>query len=69
MQSIPNHWLNNLINDLRDQEQLIKKGGGDQRAEKEHQKGKLIARERISELIDIDTEFFEFGTLGRVRNV
>lgn len=55
------HWLQNLINDLRVEEAIIKQGGGTSRIEKEHAKGKLTARERISNLIDKDAPFFELG--------
>lgn len=36
-------------------------GGGTKRIEKEHKKGKMTARERITALIDADSEFQEIG--------
>ena len=39
----------------------IKWGGGHAKIEKEHQKGKLTARERIALLLDTATEFYELG--------
>lgn len=55
------HWLKQLIEKLRSEEENIKKGGGKLRIEKEHAKGKLTARERIARLIDEQSEFFELG--------
>jgi acetyl-CoA carboxylase carboxyltransferase component len=55
------HWLQNLIENLRDQEDDIRLGGGEKRIEKEHSKGKLTARERISLLTDDGSAFYELG--------
>ncbi len=54
-------WLQKLIENLRLQEQNIQLGGGKLRIEKEHSKGKLTARERISLLIDNGSAFYELG--------
>ncbi|MGE8204442.1 acyl-CoA carboxylase subunit beta [Heyndrickxia sp. NPDC080065] len=40
------------INDLYDRKRKIELGGGDEKIEKQHQKGKLTARERIDLLVD-----------------
>lgn len=40
------------------------KGGGDEKIKKQHEKGKLTARERIAHLIDEDTEPIEIGALA-----
>lgn len=61
MSSTSSHWLNELVSKLNSQEEIIKKGGGDSRVKKEHAKGKLTARERISSLIDKESDFFELG--------
>ncbi|GAB5409048.1 MAG: carboxyl transferase domain-containing protein [Balneolaceae bacterium] len=61
MSTIPKHWLHDFINTLQEQESKIKLGGGESRIQKEHAKGKLTARERISELIDKDSDFYELG--------
>ncbi len=45
---------------LQDKKELAYKGGGEQRIEKQHQKGKLTARERIHFLLD-DNSFEEIG--------
>jgi 3-methylcrotonyl-CoA carboxylase beta subunit len=39
-------------------------GGGKARIEKQHEQGKMTARERISALVDVDSEFMEFGTFA-----
>ena len=40
------------INELYDRKREIELGGGDERIEKQHEKGKLTARERIDLLLD-----------------
>ncbi len=42
----------------------IAMGGGKARIEKQHEQGKMTARERISALVDEDSEFMEFGTFA-----
>lgn len=42
----------------------IKEGGGKKRIMKQHEKGKLTARERVAELIDPDSKFLEFGAFA-----
>jgi acetyl-CoA carboxylase carboxyltransferase component len=39
-------------------------GGGKKRIDKQHEAGKLTARERIDYLIDTETEFFEIGAFA-----
>ena len=39
-------------------------GGGEVKIQKQHGKGRLTARERISHLLDKDTSYFEIGTYG-----
>ena len=36
-------------------------GGGPRAIDRQHEKGRLTARERIVKLIDPDTSFFELG--------
>ncbi len=55
------HWLQDLIEQLREQEDGIKLGGGQTRIDKEHAKGKLTARERINLLTDNGSAFYELG--------
>ena len=40
------------INELYDKRREVELGGGDKRIEKQHEKGKLTARERIDILVD-----------------
>ncbi len=56
-----NSWMQQLLESLRAEEAVIKKGGGAKRIEKEHIKGKLTARERITLLLDEDENFQEIG--------
>jgi len=56
-----NNWIEKLRQEISDQEEIIKKGGGTKRAEKEHKKGKMTARERVKFLLDPGTDFFELG--------
>jgi len=50
-----------IINRLREIENNIKSGGGEKRIKKEHDKGKLTARERVALLCDEDSLFQEIG--------
>jgi len=53
--------LNEFIKKLNATETEIKRGGGEKRIEKQHNKGKMTARERVDRLIDDDERFYEFG--------
>lgn len=54
--------FHHLLNEeLANQADIIRKGGGDKRIAKEHAKGKLTARERIDRLIDKESAFRELG--------
>ncbi|QNL23162.1 acyl-CoA carboxylase subunit beta [Hyphobacterium sp. CCMP332] len=50
-----------LIHDLKQKRKKVHLGGGEKKIEKQHQKGKLTARERIDYLIDDKSEFLEIG--------
>ncbi len=56
------------INELYDRKYEIELGGGDARIEKQHQKGKLTARERIDLLLDEGT-FVEINPFVKHRTV
>lgn len=56
------------INDLYDRKREIELGGGDERIEKQHAKGKLTARERIDLLVDPGT-FVELNPFIEHRTV
>jgi len=50
-----------LVAKMNHRLEAIHLGGGKQRIEKEHGKGKLTARERVGYLIDDGSEFTEIG--------
>src|SRR5215475_1757617 len=47
--------------DLSAEEAVIRLGGGPKAIERQHEKGRLTARERIAKLIDPGSEWFELG--------
>lgn len=53
--------LAELARHFREQEAQISLGGGEKAIARQHEKGRLTARERIEKLIDPDTPFFETG--------
>ncbi|MBI5731598.1 MAG: acyl-CoA carboxylase subunit beta, partial [Ignavibacteriales bacterium] len=54
----------NLIRKINAVRDTIKLGGGKSAIDKQHEKGKLTARERIEKLIDNGTTFFELNTFA-----
>ncbi|MCX6168024.1 MAG: acyl-CoA carboxylase subunit beta [Ignavibacteriales bacterium] len=54
----------NLIRKINAVRDTIKLGGGKVAIDKQHEKGKLTARERIEKLIDTGTTFFELNTFA-----
>ena len=52
---------NDLLEALRRDRALIALGGGAKAIERQHQKNRLTARERIAQLVDPGTSFFEIG--------
>ena len=54
--------LAELVAQVRNEEEIIRQGGGERAIESQHKKGRLTARERIALLIDPGTEFFELGS-------
>ncbi|HHT20339.1 MAG TPA: methylmalonyl-CoA carboxyltransferase [Tissierellia bacterium] len=59
--------MSNKIQDLQDRRQKIEAGGGPERMERQHQSGKLTARERINLLFDADT-FVELDAFVKHRS-
>jgi 3-methylcrotonyl-CoA carboxylase beta subunit len=55
--------LERLTSELRELEDRLRQGGGQKRIAKQHQQGKLTARERIALLLDPRTRFQEVGLL------
>src|SRR5262249_42052167 len=43
------------------EEDRIRQGGGPKAVERQHEKGRMTARERIARLLDPGAEFFELG--------
>src|SRR5438309_5437849 len=56
-----NHDLERLVEELRREEQTLMEGGGRKALARQHEKGRLTARERIARLLDVHTPFFELG--------
>ncbi|TRZ45397.1 acyl-CoA carboxylase subunit beta [Robertkochia solimangrovi] len=53
-----------LVSDLKTRFAKVRKGGGDKRIEKQHQQGKLTARERIDFLLDQGSKQIEIGAFA-----
>lgn len=50
-----------LVAQLRRKEKQVRLGGGEKKIDEQHQKGKLTARERITYLVDKDSQILEIG--------
>ncbi|RBI64290.1 methylmalonyl-CoA carboxyltransferase [halophilic archaeon] len=59
--------MDDSIDDLREKRAEAEKGGGEERIEKQHEKGKMTARERIDYFLD-DDSFNEFDQLRTHRS-
>jgi acetyl-CoA carboxylase carboxyltransferase component len=53
-----------LVAEIRNQEEVIREGGGKKAGESQHAKGRLTARERLALLLDPGAEFFEIGSFA-----
>jgi len=53
-----------LVSDMKQKKNIIELGGGKASIEKQHQKGKLTARERINTIFDSNTNHIELGTFA-----
>ncbi|GAA4444565.1 carboxyl transferase domain-containing protein [Pontibacter saemangeumensis] len=56
--------LKQLVYQLRVKLKKVYAGGGEKRIQKEHEKGKMTARERIAYLLDEGTEFLEIAAFA-----
>lgn len=56
--------MNNILEIIKLQKDIIFQGGGIKKLEKERAAGKMTARERVSYLLDTDTQFLEVGTFA-----
>ena len=52
------------LDELEEQLDLVRAGGGAKYADRHHARGKLLARERIELLVDRDSQFLEFSSLA-----
>lgn len=53
-----------LLTRIKNQDEIIRQGGGSKAIEAQHKKGRLTARERIAKLIDPGSYFFEIGAFA-----
>ncbi|MEE8350024.1 MAG: acyl-CoA carboxylase subunit beta [Acidobacteriota bacterium] len=53
-------WVQ-ILDSLREDEEELRQGGGPEAIQRQHDKNRLTARERIQKLIDPDSEFLELG--------
>ena len=53
-----------LLTQIKNQDEVIRQGGGSKAIEAQHKKGRLTARERIAKLIDSGSYFFELGAFA-----
>ena len=53
-----------LISEVNNRLEKIYQGGGVKKIAKQHEKGKLTARERIDHLIDKNSNFLEIGAFA-----
>jgi 3-methylcrotonyl-CoA carboxylase beta subunit len=56
-------FLADMVSQVRNEEEKIREGGGAKAIESQHNKGRLVARERINLLVDPGT-FFEIGSFA-----
>jgi 3-methylcrotonyl-CoA carboxylase beta subunit len=56
--------MKQALSQLRNRFQKISLGGGVKSVDKQHEKNKLTARERIAYLVDDDTSFYEIGAFA-----
>jgi len=60
---LPDTRMGRLAEELRALRTRLREGGGVRGRERQHQQGKLTARERLERLLDPDTPWFEIGLL------
>jgi acetyl-CoA carboxylase carboxyltransferase component len=53
--------MESLVEEIRREERIIKEGGGPKAIQRQHEKGRLTARERVNRLVDPKSTFFELG--------
>jgi 3-methylcrotonyl-CoA carboxylase beta subunit len=55
------HQIVDLLTTIKNEEEKIREGGGAKAIESQHKKNRLTARERITQLVDPGTHFFELA--------
>jgi 3-methylcrotonyl-CoA carboxylase beta subunit len=55
------HHMVDLLTTIKNEEETIREGGGAKAIESQHKKNRLTARERIAQLVDPGTHFFELS--------
>ena len=53
--------MRQLVDQLKHKKKIVSEGGGKKNAQKQHDQGKLLARERVEYLIDKKSNFIEIG--------
>src|SRR5947208_16097959 len=61
--SSPLSRLKTLTAEYRELQQRLEQGGGPDKVRRQHEQGKLTARERVAALLDQGTAWFEVGLL------
>nr|NIQ95831.1 methylcrotonoyl-CoA carboxylase [Desulfuromonadales bacterium]NIR32954.1 methylcrotonoyl-CoA carboxylase [Desulfuromonadales bacterium]NIS40512.1 methylcrotonoyl-CoA carboxylase [Desulfuromonadales bacterium] len=56
--------MHDLVDDLRDKVDRVRQGGGDKARQRHRDRGKLLPRERIEQLLDPGTPFLELSQLA-----
>jgi acetyl-CoA carboxylase carboxyltransferase component len=56
--------MTGLVAELRERTAQVARGGGERAVERQRERGKLLARERIDRLVDPGTAFLELGALA-----
>lgn len=54
------HWAARLA-EIGEQEEALRRGGGEKATKRHRSRGKMTARERVAALIDPDSDFLELG--------
>ena len=57
-------WMTRLVQEMKNRKEKILSGGGVKSIDKQHEKGKLTARERINYLCDNNKPFIEIGSFA-----
>ena len=53
--------MQQLVNTFREHISILEKGSSDAAKQRQYDQGKLLVRERIDEIIDESSDFFEIG--------